>query len=137
MRNQTYRERDDIMKIAVSTDGQDLGSRVSPVFGRCPYFVMIEMEDNEIINFQVLENPAISQSSGAGTAAAQLVGDEGAEVIISGAVGPRAFTALKKWDILIYRAEPGSVEENVGKMLQGKLEEVESPTSPSGMGIGD
>lgn len=125
------------MKIAVSTDGQNLGSRVSPVFGRCPYFVMVETDDHDIVDSEVVENTAINQSSGAGTAAAQLVGDEGVEALISGAVGPRAFSALKKWNITIYRGEPGSVEENVGKVLKGELEEVESPTGSSGMGMGE
>lgn len=124
------------MKVAVSTDGQDLKSQVSPVFGRCPYFTLVEVEDGEITGTKLLENTAMEQSSGAGTAAVQLIGEEGADCVISGAVGPKAFSALNKWEIEIFKAEPGTVKENVESLISGDLEEIESATGPAGMGMG-
>lgn len=124
------------MKIAVSTDGQRLGSQVSPVFGRCPYFTVAEIRDGEVVDSNALENSGMGQASGAGTAAVQLLGDEGVDVVISGAVGPKALSALKQWDIDIFKAEPGSVEENIDKFLSEELEKVKTPTGPAGMGIG-
>ncbi len=124
------------MKIAVSTDGQKLGSRVSPIFGRCPYFLIVEVENEKIENYEVVENKAMEKSGGAGTAATQLIGDKNVDSVISGGVGPKAFLALKKWDIGVYEGEPGSVEENVNRFLRGELKKVESPTRPTGAGSG-
>lgn len=84
------------MKIAVTTDGQNLKSQVSPVFGRCLYFTIVEVDKGEITDTEVLENSAMEQPSGAGTAAVQLIGDEGIDAVTSGAVGPKAFSALDK-----------------------------------------
>lgn len=120
----------------MSTDGRSLGSQVSPIFGRCPYFLIVEVEDGKIKDSKVLENSAIDQSSGAGTAAAQLVGDEEIDSVVSGAVGPKAFSALKKWKIDVFEAEPGSVEDNIEKLFAGELVKVEEPSGPAGMGMG-
>lgn len=129
-------EKGEKMKIAVTTDGQSLESQVSPVFGRCPYFIIVETDEEEILSDEVLENSAMEQSSGAGTAAVQLIGDENVDTLIAGAVGPKAFKALKKWNIEVFRAEPGTVKTNVEKFLSGGLEEVDSATGPAGMGSG-
>ncbi|MFP4005681.1 MAG: NifB/NifX family molybdenum-iron cluster-binding protein [Candidatus Hadarchaeia archaeon] len=123
------------MKIAVSAEGKDLDSQVSSVFGRCQCFVVAEVDEGEIVDSGDLENSAADQSGGAGTAAAQLVGDEGVDVLISGAVGPKAFSALDQWDIEIYKGEPGAVRENIDKFSSGDLEKVESPTGPAHMGM--
>lgn len=125
------------MKVAVSAEGQSLDSQISSVFGRCQCFLFVELEDGEIVDSKALENSAASQSSGAGTAAAQLVGDEGAEALISGALGPKAFSALEQWDMKMYKGEPGTVRKNVDKFSSGNLDRVESPTGPAHMGAGE
>lgn len=130
-------EKGECMKIAIATDGHQLGSKASPLFGRCPFFILLRIEDGEIIDQDSFENTAMDQPSGAGTAAAQLVGDKNIDALITGAVGPKAFSALKKWEIDVYRAEPGSVQQNIDKFLTNELEKIESPTGPSGMGRGE
>ncbi|KXA90086.1 hypothetical protein AKJ62_01105 [candidate division MSBL1 archaeon SCGC-AAA259D14] len=125
------------MRIAVSADGQRLESQISPVFGRCPFFIVVETEDDEIVEREVLENSAMEQPSGAGTAAVQLVGDKDVDVVISGGIGPKAFSALKQWKIKAFKGEPGPVRYNLDKFLEGELEEVESATGSPGMGRAD
>ena len=123
------------MKIAVSAEGKDLDSEMSSVFGRCQVFVLADVEDGEIVDSESIENSAAGQSSGAGTAAAQLIGDEGVDVLLSGAIGPKAFSALEQWDIKIYKGEPGTVEENIEKLCSDNLTKVESATGPAHMGM--
>ncbi|MGB3112619.1 MAG: NifB/NifX family molybdenum-iron cluster-binding protein, partial [Candidatus Omnitrophota bacterium] len=41
------------MRIAISTDG---GS-VSPHFGRCPSFTIVDFEDGTMIKKEVIDNP--------------------------------------------------------------------------------
>ena len=80
------------MKIAVSATKPDtLDCPVDPRFGRCDYFMIV---DSETMNFQSFSNDNINATGGAGIAAAQLVIDKGAEIIITGNCGPNAFTAL-------------------------------------------
>ena len=127
------------MKMAVASTGENLGAQVSPVFGRCSYFVFVNVEDGKIKDSKPLENPAISQSGGAGIKAAEIIANEKADVVISGAVGPNAFDLLKQFGIKVYKIVAGSVEHNVEYFLEGKLEEIQGPEAMkpgSGMGRG-
>lgn len=122
------------MKLALSSKGKNLNSRISSVFGRCQFFIIAEVEDGEILRSESLENSAASQPSGAGTAAAQMVGDEGVEALITNSIGPKAFSALKQWDIQVYEGKSGTVRENIDKLSSDELEELESPTGPAHSG---
>ncbi|MGC9516503.1 MAG: NifB/NifX family molybdenum-iron cluster-binding protein [Methanomicrobiales archaeon] len=125
------------MKIAVASTGENLGAQVSPVFGRCSYFVFVNVEDGEIKDSKPLENPAISQSGGAGIKAAEIIANEKADIVISGAVGPNAFDVLKQFGIKVYKIAAGSVEHNVEYFLEGKLEEIQGPEAMKrGRGMG-
>jgi len=61
------------MKICVCASGPNLDSQVSPVFGRCPYFLIIDSKTEE---FKAIPNPALQAGRGAGVAASQLVVSE-------------------------------------------------------------
>lgn len=124
------------MKVAISAEGKDMDSQVSSVFGRCHHFILVEFEEGEVVDSDFLENSAAAQSSGAGTAAAQLIGDQDVDVLVLGAVGPKAYSALKQWDIEVYEGESGTVSENLDKLSSGKLTKVESPTAPAHRGMG-
>ncbi len=115
------------MKIAVSSTGQGLGSQASPVFGRCPWFVIVETDGKKIIGHKDVQNTAATQAGGAGISAAQTVGNEGTNVVISGAVGPRAFAVFQQVGIEAYAAASATVEENVLRFMQGKLAKVSAP----------
>ena len=51
------------MKIAIPSTGKDIESPISPVFGRSPYFIVIEVKEGQIIGFKAIENPAIKAVS--------------------------------------------------------------------------
>jgi len=51
------------MKIAISSAGAELNSQVDQRFGRCSYFLIVDVETN---NFEVYPNSAASASNGAG-----------------------------------------------------------------------
>ncbi|MBN1896205.1 MAG: NifB/NifX family molybdenum-iron cluster-binding protein [Candidatus Aenigmarchaeota archaeon] len=125
------------MKIAVSSTGQGLKSQSSQVFGRCPWFVIVETDGKKIIAHKDVQNNAAIQAAGAGIASAQLVGNEGATVVISGAVGPRAFSVFQQVGIEAYLGTGGTVEENVMLFISGKLSKINTPgVMGTGMGGG-
>ena len=129
------------MKIAVAATGEHLDSGASPVFGRCPYFILADVND-EIQEVKVLNNPAMTAGGGAGIQAAQLLAEEKTKVVISGAVGPNAFEVLRRFNIKVYEIQPGTVEENLKLYKKGVLEEITVPgpenrgRDGAGMGAG-
>ncbi|MCK4235162.1 NifB/NifX family molybdenum-iron cluster-binding protein [candidate division WOR-3 bacterium] len=79
------------MKIAVSATGGSMNAKVSEAFGRCAYFLII---DSETMKFEPISNQGIGMMGGAGPEAARLISSKGAEVVLTGAVGPNAKSAL-------------------------------------------
>ena len=124
------------MKIAVSSNGKGLDAQASPVFGRCPYFVIVEAEGMEIKGIKDVPNTAAGQTGGAGITAAQLVGNEKVEAVITSNMGPRAFDVMQQLGIKVFRAGEGTVKEVVQQCLDGKLEEMAAATGPMGGGFG-
>ena len=122
------------MKIAVSSTGPGLESQVDIRFGRCPYFVIVEVEDKGIKGSEDLQNTATSQMGGAGISAAQLVANKGIKAIITGNMGPRAFTVFQQLGIDIYQGS-GTVKEAVEKFIKGELKKIGEATGPMFMGM--
>ncbi len=113
------------MKIAVSAQGQDKSSPVDPRFGRCGYFIIVDTVSGDI---EVVDNGSISSmSGGAGIQAAQQIADKGAEAVVTGHCGPKAFTALEAAGIGIYPFENGTVEEAVKAFTDNKLTPLNNP----------
>ncbi|BDH79941.1 MAG TPA: dinitrogenase iron-molybdenum cofactor biosynthesis protein [Methanothermobacter sp.] len=114
------------MKIAIASSGKDIESKISRFFGRAPFFIILDMEDKEIISSEVIENSSALQSGGAGIKTAQLLANKGVDAVISFSTGPNVFEILNKLNIKIYRATEGSVEENLALFKEGNLEEIKS-----------
>lgn len=112
------------MKIAVSATGKDIKSKVSDVFGRCPYFIIAEIEDEEIKEIKAIENKNANQSGGAGISAAQLMADENVNAAITGNVGPRALDVLRQFNIEVYSCG-GIVKTVLQAFIDGKLKKIE------------
>ena len=121
------------MKIAISSTGEKLENEMDAKFGRCPYFLIVEIEDKEIKNTKAVENTAAMQGGGAGITAAQIVGNEDVNAVIAINFGPRAFTVLNELKIDIYQGNPGTVAENVQQFIDEKLAKIEEATGPMGI----
>jgi len=111
------------VKIAVSSTGEKLTDNVSEVFARCPYFIIAEIENQEIKKFEALKNESENQMSGAGISTAQLMADKNVNVVITGNVGPRALDVLKQFNVEIYFGE-GVVKNVLQEFIDGKLKKV-------------
>ena len=98
------------MRIIVSAQGQSLDAPASPVFGRCPTYIMV---DTETVEFQALPNPAMNQGGGAGIQAAQFVVERGAQAVLTGNLGPNAFDVLQAAGIPAYMVPEGTVRQAV------------------------
>ncbi len=121
------------MKIAISSSGENLESAMDIKFGRCPFFIIVDIKDKKIESSKAIKNSAMMQGGGAGIAAAQLVGNEGANAVIAANVGPRAFGILHQLGIAIYQGFQGTVRDNVQQFIEGKLKKLDTDTGPTAM----
>jgi len=111
------------MKIAVSSTGKDIESNTSDVFGRCPYFIIAEIQDKKIKRTEAIKNENTDQMRGAGISAAQLVAERDVNVVITENVGPRALDVLKQFNIKVYFGK-GVVKDVLQEFIDGKLKEM-------------
>ena len=111
------------MKIAISSTGKDLESEIDARFGRCNYFLIIEIEDNRIKDFKAIENNAKAQVGGAGISAGEIVAKQKVDAIITVNLGPRAFSVFEQFGIKIYQGE-GEIKEVIQDFINGKLKEL-------------
>ena len=111
------------MKIAISSTDKGIESNVSDVFGRCPYFIIAEIENQKIERTEVIENKNTDQRSGAGISAAQLMAEKNVNAVITGNVGPRALDVLKQFNIKIYSGS-GAIKEALQKFIENKLKPI-------------
>jgi len=120
------------MKICICATAPDLDSQVSPVFGRCPYFLIV---DSETKTLKAVSNTAGQAGRGAGVGAAQVAASEGVKAVICGNFGPNAFSVLQMSGIKIY---PGvlnlSCKQALDKYNQGELKEIKIPPVPGRFG---
>ncbi|HDP54145.1 MAG TPA: hypothetical protein ENN24_00410 [Bacteroidetes bacterium] len=72
------------MKIAITSTGNTLDSKIDERFGRCTYFVVYDTESKAT---EFIPNPNKEAENGAGPASVQLVASRNVEKIVSGEFG--------------------------------------------------
>jgi len=122
------------MKIAISSTGNNLESEVDARFGRCSYFLIVEIEDNKIKDFKAIENTAKAQMGGAGITAGEIVAKQKVDAIITVNLGPRAFSVFEQFGIKIYQGQ-GKIKDVVQEFIDGKLKELSNATGPQHAGL--
>jgi predicted Fe-Mo cluster-binding NifX family protein len=122
------------MKIAISSKGKDLESEVDLRFGRCPYFLIVEIENKKIKNSKAIENKAKAQSGGAGITAGEIVANEKVEAVITANLGPRAFSVFEQFGIKTYQGQ-GKIKDAIQEFIKGKLKELKGATGPQHIGL--
>ena len=105
------------MKIAVSSTGKEIDSKVDPRFGRADYLVIVETASGAIV--QVIDNlDARNASQGAGINAASRIAEAGAQAILTGRVGPKAADVCEKAGIEMVNDVSGTVGDAVQQYIK-------------------
>jgi predicted Fe-Mo cluster-binding NifX family protein len=73
------------------------------------------------MDFEAVGNPAFTAGGGAGIQAAQLVAERGADVVITGNMGPNAFQALQAAGLKIITGAQGTVKNVIDSFRKGAL----------------
>ncbi|MEW6066478.1 diguanylate cyclase [Desulforamulus profundi] len=115
------------MIVAVSAFGNTLDSKVNPRLGKCEYFVLYHTQTG---TYRAIDNTGRFSSGAAGVATTGLLNDHEVTAVITGTVGPNAFTALEACGIKVYTGASGKVEDVLDKFLNGQFAEAKGPTPP-------
>ena len=121
------------MKIAVAAMGEGLEAAADPRFGRCAFFVVVDVDSMQV---QDIPNTAAAQGSGAGIAAARLVADAGADAVVAGNLGPNAHQALSAGGLALYSFAGGTVRQAVEAFKAGTLVELDAANVAAHFGMG-
>jgi predicted Fe-Mo cluster-binding NifX family protein len=107
------------MKVAVTSKGVILDSEVDPRFGRAPYIIVV---DTETMDFEAVDNSTnVNAFKGAGIQAATMVCEKGAEVLMTGYCGPKAFTTLQAGGVKVVDDVSGTIRDAVALIKSGKV----------------
>ena len=120
------------MKVIITAMGNNLDAQVDPRFGRCKFFITVDIDTME---YDVINNENQSAMGGAGVQSAQIVANKGVDAVITGTVGPNAFQTLSAAGLKIYIGAQGSIKEVIEKFKKGELKESATSTVGSHFGM--
>jgi len=107
------------LRIAVPTKAYaGLEDSVSEVFGKAKTFTIVDVEDGEVKNVQVVDNPAASYEHGAGPVAVKTLADLKVNLVMAVEFGPGASSLLEQHSIQKLSVEPNMrVTESIKQAL--------------------
>lgn len=118
MRSQDWGQQ--ALKVAVSSQGEGLGSLVDSRFGRCAYLILVDTGTGEV---ESVPNPSLSSAHGAGIGTVQFLSERGVEAVCTQNVGPNAFSALTASSVRVYSVAGNTVGDVIEQLKQGLLSE--------------
>jgi predicted Fe-Mo cluster-binding NifX family protein len=108
------------MRIAVSAENKGgLDSVVSPHFGRCPHFVLVDLVDCDVKGVQEIDNPYYGNHQPGQVPA--FIHSLGANVMLTGGMGGRAIMFFDQFGIEGVTGAYGTVQQSVERYLGGEL----------------
>jgi predicted Fe-Mo cluster-binding NifX family protein len=108
------------MRIVVSADSKNgLDSVVSPHFGRCPHFVLVDLDDHDVQEVREVDNPYYARHQPGQVPA--FVNSLGANVMLTGGMGGRAIMFFQQFGIEGVTGAHGTVRQSVERYLGGQL----------------
>lgn len=112
------------MKIAFTVSGEDLSSPLDNRFGRAPKFLVFDLEKK---TFEIIDNQQnLNAAQGAGVQSATTVSRAGAQALVTGHCGPKAFQVLRAAGVKVYNSDAPTVAEALKLYQAGQLKEAES-----------
>ncbi|MFQ6100944.1 MAG: NifB/NifX family molybdenum-iron cluster-binding protein [Anaerolineae bacterium] len=108
------------MRVAVSADGGNgLDSVISPHFGRCPYYIIVDLEGREVKQVNAVANPYYGQH--APGVVPEFIHNQGADVMLTGGMGGRAIAFFQQYGVEAVTGASGTVRRALEQYLGGEL----------------
>lgn len=106
------------MRLAIPVLENKKETKISSSFGRSPYYLIYDMEDNTT---QYILNSAKDAAGGAGIKASQIIIDQKANVVITPQCGNNAYEVLKEAGIEVLESKGDVVDLNIIYFQNKKL----------------
>jgi predicted Fe-Mo cluster-binding NifX family protein len=113
------------MKVIVTAVGPTLDSPVDMRFGRAATLLLVDTETGAVEAHDNAQN--LNAAQGAGIQAAETVSRLGAEAVLTGHCGPKAFRALQAAGIRVVVGARGTAREAVEQFTKGTLKAADAP----------
>ena len=108
------------MRIAfASEDKMGMDGEVSMHFGRCPYYTFLDLDGQEVKNWQVVDNPYFENHVPGKVP--EFIHSQKAEVMIAGGMGPRAIEFFDGYGIEAVTGAFGKTKDVLDAYLRGEL----------------
>ena len=104
-------------KIAIPTDN----GQVAGHFGRCPEFTLVEVDDDEIVEEKVIENPGHKPGF-----LPRFLNEKGANCIIASGMGVKAKNIFDDNNIEVVTGAQGPIADVVKSYIQDRLDTEEN-----------
>ena len=110
------------MKIALATDdNKGLDAILSHHFGRCPYYIVVDVDDKEIKDVKAVKNP-FYESHGQTGEVPNFINSLGADVIIAGGMGPKAISFFQQLGLQAFTGASGIVGDVIKNYMGGQID---------------
>ncbi|MCP4606317.1 MAG: P-loop NTPase [Proteobacteria bacterium] len=107
-------------KIAIAAeDDKGLDGQVSMHFGRCPYYLLADVEDGKLVGHKIVENAHFGNHRPGQMPV--FIRDLGADVILAGGMGPKAIDMFQSFGIEVATGAVGNVGKVLDAYLQGNI----------------
>jgi len=107
-------------KIAISVlDNSGLDARISPHFGRCPYFTLVDVEGSEVRSVESVTNPFYANHQPGEVPG--FIHSLQADVMLSGGMGGRAVAFFQNYGITPATGASGFARDALHNFLNGNL----------------
>lgn len=110
------------MKIAFSSSGDTLDAALDQRFGRAAKFVIFDTDTESCTTIDNTQN--LNAPQGAGIQSAQHVVNAGANVLITGHTGPKAFQVLQAAGTTIYLSNAATVRDALESWKRDELTQI-------------
>ena len=111
--------------MAVGANGQSLEAKVSPLFGRARFFILV---DPNTLEWEALDNLAnLSNAQGIGVAVANHLVRKNIRTVVAGSCGPKAFQTLEAAGVEVILQVKGTVRQALARFKQGELRRASGP----------
>lgn len=115
------------MRLAVSATNKGLFSMLDPRFAGCPYFLIVDIKDKKIDNFQNIKNVHHIGNTNRSFKVANLLELFHVDVIITSSIGKDGFEEARKKGMHIFKGH-GLMHQVLRDFVNAKLPEIIRPT---------
>jgi len=113
-----------VKKIALACeDNQGLNGQISQHFGRCPNYLIVDVEGTEIKKTDIISNPYFDNHVPG--MVPKFISEQGVNIMIAGGMGPRAIDMFSNFGIEVVTGAIGNAGNVLQAYLKGEISGVE------------